>query len=176
MTSGGGTASELQVNDIYRAIVERTSEPLYDPDQAAPYFMEIREDFENVKRCLSALAGTVILYHAKAKHMEGTGSLAMMSPFLQSSMERLHTLQIPRGLEKHHGTLCGIVRELLELCRAFPVDRHLFSLQADTISNMLERIQKVYETLKKTACMPLGLSMVALDSGCACGLHGKSTA
>jgi hypothetical protein len=177
MATSGVMTAQPELDGIYQAVVRLQDDSVsLDPEKAAVYFLDIRADFECLKRCLSALAGTIILYHTKAKHMEGMGMLPMMVNSLEESLDRLRALQVPHGLETHHRTLSGLVNEMLALCRMFPVDRYLFSLRSDSISSLLERIQTVYQTLKKTTCMPIGLAMVALDSGCVCGLHGKSQA
>jgi|GEM_PF-3742855 len=160
--------------EIFDRIANAKKAPSYDPEQAACYFMDVRDDFDSVKSALSALSGGfILLFAGRESRSEAAAAVSMALRTLHESREHLRGIRVPRGLERHHETLLDVTEELIALCSQ-AAGAELYGLREDQAHRMLKQVQAVYEKMKTVACMPAGLSMVSLESSCACGMHKKA--
>ncbi|MGE7667199.1 hypothetical protein ACQKMN_15970 [Ureibacillus composti] len=143
---------------------------LFDKEKSAIYFASLQKDFDDTKRVIQALSGSLLLMKLGVKQ-DVSMTLSSAKETLVQTTDRLKDLVVPYGLKIHFDHLMHSVQALNSIFSKHSLSNNIYFLNDNELSAIQRALDLANSYLKKSSTFSMGLGMISLESSCFCGLH-----
>lgn len=168
---------ENEVETLYQKIVSEKSLDinhkmiqLVDKEKSAIYFASLQQDFNDIKRVIQALSGSLLLMQLGVKQ-DVSKTLSSAKESLVQTTDRIKNLVVPHGLKIHFDHLMYGVQTLNKMFAKHSLVDDIYFMNEHQLEDIQRTLDLANSYLKKSSTFSMGLGMISLETSCFCGLH-----
>ncbi|MCY9002475.1 hypothetical protein [Peribacillus frigoritolerans] len=143
---------------------------LVDKEKAAIYFASLQKEFEETKRVIQALSGSLLLRQLGV-NQDVSASISSAKETLQEVSYRLKEMKIPIGLKVHFDHLMYSVQTVNRIFTKYSLENDIYFMEEEQLNEIFRHLNIANQNLKKSSTFSMGLGMISLETSCFCGLH-----
>jgi hypothetical protein len=177
LKGGENVKLENEVETLYQKMVSGQSLDinhkmiqLVDKEKSAIYFASLRQDFDDIKRVIQAVSGSLLLMQLGVKQ-DVSMTLSSAKESLVHTTDRIKDLVVPHGLKIHFDHLMYSVQALNKMFAKHSLGEDIYFMNDKQLEDIQRTLDLANSYLKKSSTFSMGLGMISLETSCFCGLH-----